>query len=173
MPSARSRHSGLLYVRRACALLALSALLVSSGCAPAVAPRTYSAYDAGRPMSVRYGVVDSVRAVKIQTPPTGAGAAVGSTVGAIAGAAAGSNNSFYYNSGSWWGALAGALLGGLVGSAIEAGASKQDGLELKVQMNDGETLVVVQDAQEAFKAGDVVELVIAPDGSARLQHSAH
>jgi outer membrane lipoprotein SlyB len=161
--------------RASAAVLCLACLasLLFVSCAPAVAPRTYSAYEAGRPMSVRYGVVDSVRAVKIQTPPTGAGAAVGSTVGAIAGAAAGSNNSFYYNAGGWWGALAGALLGGLVGSAIEASASNQDGLEMKVQMNDGETLVVVQDAKETFKAGDVVEMIIAPDGSARLQHATH
>jgi outer membrane lipoprotein SlyB len=161
--------------RRPSMVLALACLASLSlvSCAPAVAPHTYTAYDAGRPMSVRYGVVDSVKAVKIQTPPTGAGAAVGSTVGAIAGAAAGSNNSCYYSGGSWWGAVAGALLGGLVGSAIEASASNKDGLELRVQMNDGETLVIVQDAQEAFKVGDFVELVTAPDGSARLQHTAH
>ncbi len=148
--------------------------LLFASCAPTATQRTYSAYDAGRAMSVRYGVVDSVRAVKLQTQPTGAGAAVGSTVGAMAGVAIGSNNSYDYNGGgAWWGGLAGALLGGLIGSAIEAGASNRDGLEIKVQMNDGETLVVVQDAQEAFRPGDFVEMVTARDGSARLQHTAH
>ena len=161
--------------RASAAVLCLACLasLLFASCAPAVAPHTYTAYDAGRPMSVRYGVVDSVRTVKIQTPPTGTGAAVGSTVGAIAGAAAGSNNSYYYSGGGWWGAIAGALIGGLVGSAIEAGASNRDGIELKVQMNDGETVVIVQDAQEAFNPGDVVQLVTAADGSARLQHTTH
>lgn len=148
--------------------------LLFASCAPTATQRTYSAYDAGRAMSVRYGVVDSVRAVKLQTPPTGAGAAVGSTVGAMAGAAIGSNNSYYYNGGgAWWGGLAGALLGGLIGSAIEANAAQRDGFELRLQMDDGETLVVLQDAQETFKVGDAVELVTAPDGSARVQHTPH
>jgi hypothetical protein len=38
-------------------------------------------------------------------------------------------------------------------------------------MNDGETVVIVQGAQEVFKAGDVVQLITAPDGSSRLQHT--
>jgi outer membrane lipoprotein SlyB len=151
-------------------LACFAAAFAATGCAPVVAPPLYTAYDAGRPMTVEYGVVDTVRPVKIQGQPTGAGAAVGSTVGAIAGAAAGSNNSYYYSSGSWWGAIAGALLGGMVGSAIEAGASQADGLEVRVQMDDGQTLVLIQGAEESFQPGDQVEILTAPDGTSRVQH---
>jgi len=161
-------------LRCAVALVVGLALLSWLGCAPAVGPGTYSVYDAGRPMSVEYGVVDAVRDVAIQGQPTGAGAAVGSTVGAMAGAAIGSNNSYYYNgSGAWWGGLAGALIGGLVGSAIEADAARQDGVELRVQMDSGKTLIVVQGNQEVFKPGDAVEVVTAPDGTARVQRTPH
>ncbi len=151
---------------------ALGVLLLS--CAPAATQRTYSVYEAGQPMAVRYGVVDSVRPVKLQSPPTGAGAAAGSTVGAMAGAAIASNNSSCYNgSGVWWVGAVGALLGGLIGSAIEADASQRDGLELRLQMDDGETLVVVQEAHETFRVGDAVEVVTAPDGSARVRHAPY
>jgi len=151
-----------LWILMAC----LSAALVATGCAPAVAPPLYTAYDAGRPMTVEYGVVDAVRPVQLHGQPTGTGAAVGATVGAIAGAAAGSDS----YSGSWWGSLAGALIGGLAGNAIETGAATVNGVELRVTMEDGRRLAFVQGAEEAFQPGDQVEILTAPDGTSRVQH---
>lgn len=146
------------------AFLALA--LAAAGCAPAVAPPLYTAYDAGRPMTVEYGIVDAVRPVQLHGQPTGTGAAVGATVGAIAGAAAGSDS----YSGSWWGSLAGALIGGLAGNAIETDAATKSGMELRVTMDDGRRLAFVQGAEESFQPGDQVEILTAPDGTARVQH---
>lgn len=151
------RHTALFF--------AIALVLAATACAPTVAPPLYSAYDAGRPMTVERGIVESVRLVKMQGQPTGAGAAVGSTVGAIAGAAAGSDS----YSGSWWGALAGALIGGLAGNAIEADAAQREGLEVRVQVDDGRTLVVVQGAEERLQPGEAVEVLTAPDGTTRVQ----
>lgn len=147
-------------------LACLVTAFLATGCAPVAPPPLYNAYDAGRPMSVEYGVVDAVRAVEIRGQPTGAGAAVGSTVGAIAGAAAGSDS----YAGSWWGSLAGALIGGLAGQAIESDAARKSGLELRVTMDDGRRLAFVQGAEESFQPGDEVEVLTAPDGTARVQH---
>jgi outer membrane lipoprotein SlyB len=58
----------------------------------------------------------------------------------------------------------------MVGSAIEAGASQADGLEVRVQMDDGQTLVLIQGAEESFQPGDQVEILTAPDGTSRVQH---
>jgi outer membrane lipoprotein SlyB len=144
----------------------MACLAAAAGCAPVAAPPLYTAYDAGRPMSVEYGVVDDARPVRLQGQPTGGGAAVGATVGAIAGAAAGSNS----YSGSWWGSLAGALIGGLAGNAIETDAATVNGVELRVTMEDGRRLAFVQGAEEIFQPGDQVEILTAPDGTARVQH---
>ena len=151
--------------RRTIYSFAAALVLAAIACAPAVAPPLYSPYDAGRPMAVERGTVESVRLVTLQGQPTGAGAAVGSTLGAIAGAAAGSDS---YN-GSWWGALAGALFGGLAGQAIETQAAQREGLEIRVQMEDGRTLVVVQGAEERLQPGEPVEVLTAPDGTSRVQ----
>jgi len=147
-------------------LASLAAVLLITGCAPVTPPPLYSAYDAGRPMTVEYGVVDDVRPVQLHGQPTGAGAAVGATVGAIAGAAAGSDS----YSGSWWGSLAGALIGGLAGHAIETDAATKSGVELRITMEDGRKLAFVQGAEERFQPGDQVEVLRAPDGTARVQH---
>lgn len=148
----------------------VAGLITATACAPAVVPPAYPAYQTGQAMSVQQGVVQSVRSVRIQGYPTGAGAAVGSTVGAIAGAAAGSNSSYYYSSGSWWGALAGAIIGGLAGNAMETAAAQQNGLEVQVRLDDGRVLVIVQGGEELFRPGDDVDVLTAPDGSSRVQH---
>lgn len=144
----------------------LAAALLATGCAPVTPPPLYTAYDAGRPMTVDYGVVDDVRPVQLHGQATGAGAAVGSTVGAIIGGAAGSDS----YAGSWWGSLAGALIGGLAGHAIETDAATKGGVELRISMEDGRRLVFVQGAEESFQPGDQVEVLTAPDGTARVQH---
>lgn len=49
-------------------------------------------------------------------------------------------------------------------------AREVDGLELTVQLENGQELVVAQEADDFFKKGDRVRIVINPNGTARVQN---
>jgi outer membrane lipoprotein SlyB len=139
-------------------------LLLLAGCAPARVAQGYPFYQSGVPLQVERGTVERARPVQIQGLPTGAGAAAGMTTGMIVGSA------FGQGYGTDWAVLAGALLGGLLGAAAEQSASQRDGAELSVVLEDGRRVIVVQEAYERFYPGDEVEVLTAPDGTARVQH---
>src|SRR5438876_11386376 len=94
---------------RLVAATAIGALLLG-GCAyPNAGSRDYRGYEARGEQSVRFGVVESVRDVRINPRETGVGTAGGATLGAIAGSNVGGGN------GQIAGAIGGASLGGLSG----------------------------------------------------------
>jgi outer membrane lipoprotein SlyB len=138
--------------------------LLALACAPVRVAQGYPYYQSGLPLHVERGTVERARPVKIQGLQTGAGAAAGMTAGMIAGSA------FGQGYGTDWAILAGAILGGLLGAAAEQSAAERDGIEVAVQLEDGRRVVVVQEAYERFDPGDEVELLTAPDGTARVQH---
>lgn len=144
-------------------LLAISCALALA-CAPSPSVRTYSVHDAGTPLRVEKGWVDSVRPVKIQGPVTGAGATAGMAVGMAAGSGVGEG------AGTALAMVGGAILGGLIGAAAEQGAATTAGQEIVVQMEDGTYLAFVQEAKETFAPGDEVQILTAPDGTGRVQH---
>jgi outer membrane lipoprotein SlyB len=134
------------------------------GCAHPIRGGDYFAYEAGREQSVRYGVVDSVRDVRIQARETGVGAATGTMIGAIGGSHIGGGRH-----GSLAGFLGGAILGGLIGQEVERTNNEQPGQELVVVLDSGRTIAVVQDAEERFRAGDRVR-VLSGRGLTRVTH---
>lgn len=143
-------------------LLVLAVVL--TGCATTYSGHAYGWYDTRQPLTVERGVVDTVRHVQIQGTQSGVGAATGATAGAIAGSAVGQG------AGSALASVAGAVLGGLAGNAIEQGATAKKGLEIEVRLEDGRLLAIVQEADEAFYPGDEVEVLTAPNGTARVRH---
>ena len=63
----------------------------------------------------------------------------------------------------------GAVAGAVVGRQAEKTATQQKAWELLVEIeNGGETLAVVQPADQNFEAGEKVRVYTRPDGSARV-----
>ncbi|MDR2880943.1 MAG: hypothetical protein LBV29_03470 [Azoarcus sp.] len=146
------------------AVLLSTALLLVSGCASHRAD-DYSQREARRPMSVQFGVIESVRLVTVEGSRSGGGAMAGAVAGTVIGSTVGGHRhrGYYghYHHGSLAGALVGGIVGGLAGAAIEESATRREALEITVQLLDsGEYVAVVQaDGGEDFQPGEQVRLV--------------
>lgn len=138
--------------------------LALGGCAYHGGSADYHGYQVRGEQSVRFGVVESVREVRIQPRETGVGAASGAMIGSIAGSHAGGG---YH--GHLAGAIAGAILGGIVGQEIERSGNQRPGLELTVLLDSGRYIAVVQEADEPFRAGDRVR-ILSGRGMTRVTH---
>ena len=128
--------------------LAVASVLIVSGCASNTnSGDTFRRSQTQSIQTVQTGVVQSVRVVTIQ----GAGSSVG---GAVAGAAVGS-------------AVGGpvATVGGAAaGNAIQQAANTNQGLEITILLDNGQTVAVVQQGPlDAFRPGDQVN--VTSDGT--------
>jgi outer membrane lipoprotein SlyB len=135
------------------AAAALAALATLSACTT-TSPDVVQRGDAQRLSNVQDAVVLSVRNVIVEGNQTGMGGATGAVVGGIAGSTR--------SSGREQAAIGvlGAVAGAVVGNAIERSATREDAVEILLQMKNGERRAVVQaKAGETFNAGDPVILV--------------
>ncbi|MCP5449819.1 MAG: glycine zipper 2TM domain-containing protein [Gammaproteobacteria bacterium] len=142
----------------------LAAGLVLSGCPASMSGGAYSRNQAREAQEVRLGYVESVRQVLIEGTKSGVGAVSGAALGGVAGSTIGRGR------GQVAGAIGGAVLGGLAGSAIEENATRQPGLEITVQLDNGRMVAVTQAADEPFYPGDRVRVLIGSDGTTRVAH---
>jgi outer membrane lipoprotein SlyB len=135
-------------------LLAIGLLILFlSACASSNSGSVYSRDDARRVQTVKMGVVESVRSVKLEGTKSPVGTVAGAAVGGVAGGSIG------HGGGSVIGAVIGAVAGGLAGSAIEEGVTRKDALEITVKLDGGGLVAIVQEADEQFRAGDRVRLI--------------
>jgi len=142
---------------------ALGALL-GGGCAyPGSGPSNYQAYETRGEQSVRFGVVESVRGVRITPHDTGVGTASGAVLGGLAGSTVGGGN------GQIAGAIGGAILGGIIGQNVEKSANERPGVEVTVLLDSGQYISVVQVAEEEFRPGDRVR-ILSGRGGTRVTH---
>lgn len=145
-------------------LLVITLLSLFLGaCASSNSGSVYSRDDARKIQTVRTGVVESVRSVRLEGTKTPIGTVAGGAVGGLAGSSIG------HGTGSAVAAVIGAVAGGLAGSAIEEGATRKDALEITVKLDGGALVAVVQEADEVFRAGDKVRLVES-GGTTRVSH---
>jgi outer membrane lipoprotein SlyB len=134
-------------------VLALSMAAVLAACST-TSPDVIQRGDAQRMATVQDATVLSVRSVVVEGSQSGAGAATGAVVGGVAGSSR--------SSGREQAAIGviGAVAGAVVGNAIERGATREDAVEILLQMKNGERRAIVQaKAGESFNAGDAVILV--------------
>lgn len=145
--------------------LAITFLIAAilAACASSNSGDVYSREDARKIQTVRMGVVESVRAVKLEGTKTPIGTAAGAAVGGIAGSTIGEGK------GSAVGAVIGAVAGGLAGSAIEEVVTRKDALEITVKLDNGSLVAIVQEATESFTPGEKVRL-IETVGTTRVSH---
>ena len=141
---------------------ALGALALG-GCAYHGGSADYRGYEVRGEQSVRFGVVESVREVRIDPHETGVGTAGGAMLGGLAGSTVGGGN------GQIAGAIGGAILGGIIGQNIEKSANERRGLEVTVLLDTGKYLAIVQEADEPFRAGDRVR-ILSGRGNTRVTH---
>lgn len=111
--------------------------------------------DAQRLSQVQDGVVLSVRSVVVDGSQSGVGAAVGGVTGAVAGATRGGSSA----ESNVIGLLVG-VAGAVAGNAIERMATREDAVEVLVQLKGGERRAVVQaKGEQTLVPGDAVILV--------------
>jgi outer membrane lipoprotein SlyB len=111
--------------------------------------------DAQRMAQVQDGVVLSVRTVTVDGSQSGIGGAAGGVIGAVGGYA----GSGVQREAQILGVLAG-VAGAAAGNAIERFSTKEDAVEILVQLKNGERRAIVQaKAAEVLAAGDPVIIV--------------
>ncbi|MGC3946790.1 MAG: glycine zipper 2TM domain-containing protein [Chryseolinea sp.] len=133
--------------------LTLAAALVLSACST-TSPDVVQRGDAQRLSQVQDATVLSSRPVVVDGSQSGIGGVAGGVTGAIAGSSVGGRRE-----GQVVGVL-GAVAGAVIGNAIERSATREDALEIIVQLRNGERRSIVQaKGAENFNAGDPVVLV--------------
>ena len=133
--------------------LTLAAALVLSACST-TSPDVVQRGDAQRLSQVQDATVLSSRPVTVDGSQSGIGGAAGGVTGAIAGSSVGGRRE-----GAVVGVI-GAVAGAVIGNAIERSATKEDALEIIVQLRNGERRAIIQArGAESFNSGDPVVLV--------------
>ncbi len=138
--------------------------LALGGCAYHAGSADYRSYEVRGEQSVRFGVVESVRDVRLNARESGVGTAGGAVLGGLAGSNVGGGN------GQIAGAIGGAILGGIIGQNIERSANERPGVEVTVLLDSGKYVAVVQEADEGFRNGDRVRVLSGRGGSTRVTH---
>lgn len=145
--------------RTAIAFAALAFVL--AGCST-TSPDVIKREDAQRMSNVLDGVVLSTRAVTVDGTQSGVGAAAGGVVGGVAGSTVGKGK------GAIVGGVLGAVAGGVAGNMIERGATREQAVEILVQLRNGERRAIVQaQGSEPISAGDQV-IIVTTGGTARV-----
>ncbi|MDP2153597.1 MAG: glycine zipper 2TM domain-containing protein [Methylotenera sp.] len=150
-----------MHISRLIVIALLSVFLAA--CASSKSGSVYSREDARKTQTVRTGTVESIRQVKLEGTKSPIGTVAGGAVGGIAGSSIGGGR------GSAIATVIGAVVGGLAGSAAEEVVTRKDALEITVKLDGGGLLAIVQEADEAFVAGERVRL-IESGGTTRVSH---
>ncbi len=117
-------------------------------------PDVVRRYETQRLSQVYDATVLSVRPVTVEGNQSGIGAGAGAVAGGVAGSTIGGHRD------SIVGTVVGAVIGGVVGNAVEKGTTRENAVEIVVQLRNGERRAIVQGAGgEAFGPGDPVVLV--------------
>ncbi len=143
---------------------AVIASAVISGCASTSSGSVYSGGQVWQEQTVSMGLVEGVRQVTFEGSKSGVGTIAGGAIGGVAGSNIGGGNR-----GSAVGTILGAVAGGVAGNMIEQGATKKQGLEITVKLDNGELRAITQEADEAFRSGERVRL-LSGGGVTRVTH---
>ena len=134
-------------------IIAASVLAALAGCTT-TSPDVINRNDAQRLSTIQDGVILSLRPVVVEGSQSGIGAAAGGVVGGMAGGSVGGRRD------SVVGGVVGAVVGGVVGNAVERFGTREEAVEILIQLKNGERRSVVQaKAGETLNPGDSVILV--------------
>jgi outer membrane lipoprotein SlyB len=137
-------------MKRLFAAITVAALAACTTTSPDVVNRN----EAQRLSTVQDGVILSTRPVVVEGSQSGIGATAGGIAGGVAGASVGGRRE-----GVVVGVI-GAVVGGVVGNAVERFGTREEAVELLIQLKNGERRSIVQaKAGETLNPGDSVILV--------------
>lgn len=149
-------------MNRTATALTVAIALLGLGACSTTSPDVLSRSDANRMSTVLDGTVLSVRAVTVDGTQSGVGAGAGGVVGAIAGSSVGGRRE------STAVGVLGAVAGAVVGNAVERAATREEALEIMVQLRNGERRAIVQaKGSETFNPGDAV-IIVTGGGKTRV-----
>ena len=152
-------------MKRTLTLLATVTALAALSACSTTSPDVISRQDANRMSTVLDGTVLSVRSVTVEGNQSGVGAGAGGVVGAIAGSSVGGRRD------SAAGAVLGAVAGAVVGNAMERMGTREEAVEIMVQLRNGERRSIVQaKGNEQLKPGDAV-VIVTTGGKARVSRA--
>ena len=143
-------------------VLLLGVLLALAGCASSPSSaNTVRRSETGRAHTVQRGEVIYVREVTIEGEAHGAGGLAGGVMGFALGGMVDGRARGVARAG-------GAVAGAAAGSAIERRATTQTGVEVTVELENGDVIVIIQAADEVFAKGDSVRVLRRSDGGVRV-----
>lgn len=134
-------------------LLAIAVIGTMAACATS-SPDVVQRGDAQRMSVVEDATVLSIRPVVVDGSQSGIGGVSGGVVGGIAGSSVGG-----HREGAIVGVL-GAVAGAVIGNAIERNATREEAVEILVQLRNGQRRAIVQAVgSERLMVGDPVVIV--------------
>ena len=134
-------------------LIVLTAVTVLSACST-TSPDVVQRGDAQRLSQIQDATVLSVRSVTVDGSQSGIGGTAGGVIGGIAGSSRSSGRESVAIG------VLGAVAGAVAGNVIERAATREDAVEIVLQLRGGERRAIVQArGQENLMPGDPVVLV--------------
>jgi outer membrane lipoprotein SlyB len=144
------------------ALVSAAALL--SACTT-TSPDVIQRGDAQRLSQVQDATVLNVRTVTVDGSQSGAGGVTGAAIGGIAGSSRSSGRESVAIG------IVGAVAGAVAGNAIERASTREDAVEILLQLKNGERRSVVQaKGSEGFAVGDPV-IIVTTGGKSRVMRA--
>lgn len=137
--------------------------LLTAACAPRPSGRVYRGYESQRSYSVYYGTIIELREVTISGENSGAGTVLGGIAGGVIGSTIGRG------SGRALATLGGALAGAAAGTLVEQENNIRPGLEITIELDNGQLLAVVQENDGLYRVGDRVRLLESETGRWRVR----
>ena len=145
-------------------LLATAALVTLAACSTS-SPDVIQRGDAQRMSQVDDATVLSVRPVVVEGSQSGVGGVAGGVVGGIAGASVGGHRE------SAIVGVLGAVAGAVAGNAIERMSTREEAVEVLVQLRNGERRAIVQArGTENFVTGEPV-IIVTTGGKTRVSRA--
>lgn len=137
-------------------------LLTIAACAGGLGGRDYDRTDTRRAYRAEWARVVSVTPVNIEGQYTELGTVGGGAIGYSLGRIVGDG------SGSRVAGAVGGVAGAVAGRELEKAVTSESGLEIMVDMDRGDTLVIVQSADVGFSAGERVRVLLGGGNEARV-----
>jgi len=126
--------------------------------------QNYTDNETNQRMQITYGTIVDLQAVQIDSDKNMVGKVAGGLIGGIAGSSIGGGR------GSSAAAVAGAVVGGLIGNKAEALYNKANGVQITIQLANGQLQSIVQEVNPnaLFNKGDHVKIISDSTGKTRV-----
>jgi outer membrane lipoprotein SlyB len=141
---------------------ALVTMSLLCACAAPSSGNVYSRSEARTAWTVVQGRVSDIKPVQIEGNKSVLGTAGGGYVGYELGRTVGSGD------GRDLAGAVGAVAGAVAGQVVEERVTRQDGVQITIDLDRGETIAVVQAADISFEPGERVKVLRRGDGAARV-----